>query len=63
MVSDREAFCVQGPQGTNGTPGKNGIPGRDGLPGRDGEQLAIAVVLSFENEYFTLDVRSISSDL
>ena len=63
---DRGAFCVQGPQGTNGMPGKNGIPGRDGkdgLLGRDGEQSAIVVVLSFKNQSFTLDVRYLSSKL
>ena len=53
---DRGAFCVQGPQGTNGMPGKNG---KDGLPGRDGEQSAVFVVLSFKNGYFTFGVKYI----
>lgn len=53
---DRGAFCVQGPQGTNGVPGKNG---KDGLPGRDGEQSVVVVVLPFKNEYFTFGVKYI----
>lgn len=49
MLSDRGAFCVQGPPGRNGMPGKHGTPGRDGkdgMLGRDGEQLAVTVVVT-----------------